>query len=434
MIVSKFVKWFLVSAAVIIFTACGGSSSNDILLLPENPSTAQEIAIDKIATYAQDGGTPPTVEDYIAAGVEGVTADNLAEINEVVENLTAEDVDTEEEIQALADELGIEVEVPEIPEIIDNTAPVITLIGNETVSLMQGDTYTEEGATATDDTDGNLTSSITIEGNVNTSTAGTYTLSYTVKDSAGNGAEVNRTVNVLAIPTPIPTPTPNIIHNGTIYETVISPYTEKVWLDRNLGATMVCTESRDGDLFETGDEAIDNAAYVASQEACFGDYYQWGRNFDGHEDPESDTNTTLATQIDPVQKSVDGKFIMIASDWVTNGVDNNGSIRSSKWSDIEGLSVCPAGFRVPTTTEIQLETLDNGVTNRDTAFSNFLKIPTAGARQDDRGILYNRGDTGYLWTSSDYNSGADYIRYEFDLSTVSHHGRAFGRPVRCIKD
>jgi len=80
----------------------------------------------------------------------------------------------------------------------DTTPPVITLTGSSTINLTVGDTFTEPGATATDDMDGNITSSITTTGTVNTSTAGTYIIYYTVSDAAGNIAQVNRTVIVSA--------------------------------------------------------------------------------------------------------------------------------------------------------------------------------------------------------------------------------------------
>ncbi|MTE26101.1 immunoglobulin-like domain-containing protein [Winogradskyella ouciana] len=79
----------------------------------------------------------------------------------------------------------------------DTTAPVITLNGASTINLIVGDTYNEQGATATDNIDGDLTANIVITGSVNTSTAGTYFINYDVSDSAGNAAaQVVRTVNV----------------------------------------------------------------------------------------------------------------------------------------------------------------------------------------------------------------------------------------------
>ena len=80
----------------------------------------------------------------------------------------------------------------------DTTAPVITLIGASVVDLNVGDTYTEQGANATDNIDGNISANIVIGGDiVNTNVAGTYTVTYNVSDAAGNAAsQVTRTVNV----------------------------------------------------------------------------------------------------------------------------------------------------------------------------------------------------------------------------------------------
>ena len=55
----------------------------------------------------------------------------------------------------------------------DTTPPVITLNGSSTIQLTVGDSWTDPGATATDETDGDITSSITVSGSVDTSTVGT---------------------------------------------------------------------------------------------------------------------------------------------------------------------------------------------------------------------------------------------------------------------
>ena len=82
--------------------------------------------------------------------------------------------------------------------------PKIKLKGSSTITLNVGETYTEQGATATDEEDGDLTSKIEISGTVDTSKAGTYTITYTVKDSNDNVAKVTRKVTVKA-PTTKPT-------------------------------------------------------------------------------------------------------------------------------------------------------------------------------------------------------------------------------------
>ena len=81
--------------------------------------------------------------------------------------------------------------------VVDTTAPVITLTGDATLTLEVGATYNEQGATATDNYDASV--SVTIGGNtVDTNTVGTYTVTYDATDASGNTAtQVTRTVNVV---------------------------------------------------------------------------------------------------------------------------------------------------------------------------------------------------------------------------------------------
>ena len=80
----------------------------------------------------------------------------------------------------------------------DNTSPVITLLGDSVVTVEVGSNYVDAGATASDNVDGDLTASIDTNSDVDTSTVGTYLVTYNVSDTAGNAAtEVIRTVNVV---------------------------------------------------------------------------------------------------------------------------------------------------------------------------------------------------------------------------------------------
>ena len=90
------------------------------------------------------------------------------------------------------------------PPIADTLAPVITVIGgNEAIT--EGGTYTDLGATAADDIDGDISSNITTTGAVDTNTAGEYILEYNVSDAAGNAADTEvRVVTVEALPEPEP--------------------------------------------------------------------------------------------------------------------------------------------------------------------------------------------------------------------------------------
>lgn len=81
----------------------------------------------------------------------------------------------------------------------DVEPPVVTLNGAAEVEVWQGYSYTEQGATARDgNTD--VTGSIKMEGSVNTAVLGTYVLTYSVSDAAGNIGIATRIVKVVEEP------------------------------------------------------------------------------------------------------------------------------------------------------------------------------------------------------------------------------------------
>ena len=80
----------------------------------------------------------------------------------------------------------------------DHEGPVITLNGDSTINLNKGDEYKEPGVkSVVDDTDGNLNvDDVTIKGEVDTNTVGTYEITYSASDSLNNKSEVTRKVVV----------------------------------------------------------------------------------------------------------------------------------------------------------------------------------------------------------------------------------------------
>ena len=86
----------------------------------------------------------------------------------------------------------------------ESSAPTITLNGEAAITLTVGETYTEQGATAKDEKDGDLSSKISTSGWVNTSKAGKYTITYTVKNSSGKETTKKRTITVVEKEKPKP--------------------------------------------------------------------------------------------------------------------------------------------------------------------------------------------------------------------------------------
>lgn len=133
-------------------------------------------------------------EQYIEAGAKAVdNVDGDVEVN--IKGL----VDLTKPSQYIitysaTDSSGNESSINREVTVIDGTAPVITLKGESSMTLFTGDKYNELGAEAIDNVDGNVL--VTTSGSFDINTAGTYVLTYTAVDSAGNQAAVTRTIEV----------------------------------------------------------------------------------------------------------------------------------------------------------------------------------------------------------------------------------------------
>jgi uncharacterized protein (TIGR02145 family) len=279
----------------------------------------------------------------------------------------------------------------------DVTAPVITLNGDEELMMIQLESYVEKNATAIDDSDGEV--DVTITGEVNSSKVGDYNFTYSAKDSTGNSTTKVRKIHVNPL---------ILTHNDVEYGIVISSYTGRIWLDRNLGAKRVCTSSSDTE--------------------CYGDYYQWGRASDGHQKAESSTTSTLFDNINDTNSA----FVLSSKnknfDWTS--VDSEGELRKSNWDALDGSSVCPEGYRVPTVEEFKKELFGEGtenVTNSKDMFNSFLKIPIAGYRNNFDGKI--SPNFGLLWSSSEI-----VLYFTLFTAEIKYTGyRANANSVRCIK-
>lgn len=78
----------------------------------------------------------------------------------------------------------------------DTTPPVVTLVGSDNIQHILNTAFTDQGATAEDDEDGDITASIEVTGTVDKDLTGTYTITYSATDAAGNTGTATRTVVV----------------------------------------------------------------------------------------------------------------------------------------------------------------------------------------------------------------------------------------------
>ena len=117
----------------------------------------------------------------------------------------------------------------------DGANPELELFGGAGITREAGQAWAEPGAAGHDARDGNLTASITATGTVDMNTTGTYILTYSVADAAGNEANASRTVTVVDTTHPVLT---------LLGDANMSQAKDSAWVDP--GAT--ASDSLDGNL------------------------------------------------------------------------------------------------------------------------------------------------------------------------------------------
>jgi len=214
-----------------------------------------------------------------------------------------------------------------------------------------------------------------------------------------------------------------ILFHDKIYHTVRSPYTGRIWLDRNIGASRVCESFTDRE--------------------CYGDYFVFGRGPDGHQLLSSPTTTQKQTSITPDNDA----FVLVdynsGYDWVEAGVDETLDARLEAVQKLDGSGICPAGFLLPSYEEFYAETRNNIAWDSfpsDHIDGNFLRLPFTGYRnaQDAEGRLDEEGVRGAYWTRSTFGDGSDKIVQHILFNTdsfLSYGTRYFSNAeaIRCIK-
>ena len=94
----KILRLTLLSLTIFLLIACGGSGNNK--------KSAQALAMEKIALYAEDSINPaPILKDYQDAGVVGVENIDIDKLNKKVASLTPEDVNSVAKLNAIVAEL-----------------------------------------------------------------------------------------------------------------------------------------------------------------------------------------------------------------------------------------------------------------------------------------------------------------------------------------
>lgn len=179
----------LVSANADITVRWNANSEDDIanyniymLIVNKGDTTGNHILM-------RDGGTPTQI---VPVGSETFLFNNQVDGFYAIVVTTVDEVGNESDKSI------------EIVERVDTTNPIILLVGDTTITIERGNAFTDPGATATDNLDGNLTSAIVVAGSVNVNTVGSYVLTYGVSDETSLTASINRTIEVVDNAPPAP--------------------------------------------------------------------------------------------------------------------------------------------------------------------------------------------------------------------------------------
>src|SRR3989344_2528454 len=195
-------------------------------------------------TLTLNGADPITLEALSDSYIEfGATAtDNLDPLinSNIIIDSSAVDTTTLGTYTVtydVQDQAGnVATQITRTVNVVDTTAPIITLIGSDPINIEVFTPYGDAGAKALDNYDGDITGNIVTANPVNTNPLGTYIVTYDVMDSSGNPAtQITRTVNVVDTTAPIIT----LVGSDPINIEVFTPYGDS-------GATAL--DNYDGDI------------------------------------------------------------------------------------------------------------------------------------------------------------------------------------------
>jgi lysophospholipase L1-like esterase len=218
----------------------------------------------------------------------------------------------------------------------DTTPPVITLNGENSVSVALDAGYTDAGATAIDEIDGSVSVSHDADIVVDISTEGSYTVTFTATDLAGNTANTTRIVEVIVSTAPVIT----LIGDDSINVPLNVTYTDPgaTAFDNEDGISVdVDVDVSNIDIFVMGSYSV---IFTAT---------------------DSENNISIATRTVIVVDPVPGALkILPLGDSITDSINGRASYRRPLWHQLKAAGyavdfVGRPGYRHSTVSESLLD-------------------------------------------------------------------------------
>src|SRR5574344_639404 len=179
----------------------------------------------------------------------------------------------------------------------------------------------------------------------------------------------------------------------------------------------------------------------------YGKLYQWGRkDGQGYDSNDATTPSVVEGKPDKLASAVANTFY---KGWDNTIAPDGTWGTSDPWETKTTYDPCPAGWRIPTKTELyalignadgkgnwtqkdgQNGRWFDGTTNTSQTTGVFL--PAAGYRSSN-GDAYARGSDGNYWSSTPNGDYAYYLGFYDGNAIMGYYYRAYGFSVRCVKD
>jgi surface protein len=209
----KIVNKIFIFSSSLFFIACGGGGLSPIPSDENSTEYEESGVLDKIKPVITINGNNITINQgdiYRDAGATAID-DRDGDITDKIQTFSTVDNSKEgiytiiytvnDNAGNMADFVSRTVKVINATQyniVLDTTKPIITLNGENNITININTVYTDAGATAIDDRDGDITDKIQTFSTVDSSKEGTYSIIYVVNDNAGNVADIiSRTIHII---------------------------------------------------------------------------------------------------------------------------------------------------------------------------------------------------------------------------------------------